>query len=89
MENFSPSGIMANNLCDLKVQDLRNNWREVVETPINKTSLDRWLLDWSNLYDEAKAAKVPDMCYIPMRSIHPTQWLSETFFKRFNCRIPT
>ena len=46
-----------------RVQDLRNDWRKMVETPINKTSLDRWLLNWSNLYDEAKVAKVPDVCY--------------------------
>ena len=45
------------------MQELRNDWRKIVETPINKTSLDRWLLNWSNLYDEAKAAKVLDICY--------------------------
>ena len=47
-----------------RVQDLRNDWRKMVETPINKTLLERWLLNWLNLYDEAKAAKVLDVCYI-------------------------
>jgi hypothetical protein len=46
-----------------RVQDLRNDWRKMVDSPIGRTSLERWLLNWSNLYDEAKAAKVPDVCY--------------------------
>lgn len=44
-------------------QDLRNEWRRMITHPIGRTSLETWLTNWSNLYDEAKAAEVPDVCY--------------------------
>ncbi|KAF7131371.1 hypothetical protein CNMCM5793_004542 [Aspergillus hiratsukae] len=44
-------------------QGLRNEWRRKINTPIGRTSLETWLTNWANLYDEAKAAKVPDVCY--------------------------
>jgi hypothetical protein len=44
-------------------QDLRNEWRRMISHPIGRTSLETWLTNWANLYDEAKAANVPDVCY--------------------------
>ncbi|KAJ5471971.1 hypothetical protein N7539_008540 [Penicillium diatomitis] len=46
-----------------RVQDLRTDWRKMVDIPYGRTSLERWLLNWSNMHDDAKAAKVPDVCY--------------------------
>ncbi|KAJ5117398.1 hypothetical protein N7448_004963 [Penicillium atrosanguineum] len=53
---FQPKG-------ETRHQDLRNAWRYMVQTPMGKTSVERWLTDWSNLYDESKSAEVPDVCY--------------------------
>lgn len=36
----------------------------MVDSLYGRTSLERSLLNWSNLHDETKAAKVLDMCYI-------------------------
>lgn len=55
-QQFKPKG-------DTRRQDLRNAWRHLVKTPIGKTSFERWLTNWSNLYEEAKSSKVPDICY--------------------------
>ncbi|KAJ5121109.1 uncharacterized protein N7515_009070 [Penicillium bovifimosum] len=46
-----------------RVEELRNDWRRMIDSPMNKTSLQRWLKNWHNLYDKAKAAGVPDVCY--------------------------
>jgi Integrase core domain. len=55
-QQFKPKG-------ETRHQDLRNAWRYMLHTPIGKTSIERWLTNWSNLYDEAKSAEVPDICY--------------------------
>jgi hypothetical protein len=61
-QQFKPKG-------ETRHQDLRNAWRYMLQNPIGKTSIERWLTNWSNLYDEAKSAEVPDICY--HSAVHP------------------
>ncbi|OKP09330.1 hypothetical protein PENSUB_5324, partial [Penicillium subrubescens] len=55
-QQFAPQG-------DNRRQRVRNAWRDLVKRPLKGQSMDKWLAAWSNLYEEGKALKIPEIAY--------------------------
>ncbi|KAJ5900417.1 uncharacterized protein N7473_004487 [Penicillium subrubescens] len=76
-ENFAPEE-------DTRREELRQAWREMIRYKPRSTVIDQWLDSWTNLYDECKAADVPDVVYRPKDPIRDflrsTRTLDEFFY---------
>lgn len=48
---------------EVRTQTLRRAWRSMIKQPTREVNIDHWLTQWTNLYEEGKAAGVPDICY--------------------------